>query len=120
MFPRGVHAPYSGENSSSACIVIRSDLDPRSLASAVRIQFATVDPSQPVFDITAMKQRIEDSIEIPPFNMTILAIFASIAMVLSTVGLDGVISYFVSQRTHEIGILDGSWRSPFRRSSPGP
>lgn len=80
-----IYTPYSGENSGSASVVIRTEQDPRSLAPAVRAEFAAVDPSQPAFDITTMQQRIEDSVETPRFNMTLLAIFASIALVLATV-----------------------------------
>jgi putative ABC transport system permease protein len=99
-----VYLPYSGENASSASIVIRSDQDPRSLAAAIRAQFAAVDPALPIFDIKSMPQRVADSIESPRFNMTLLTIFASLALILATIGIFGVISYFVLQRTHEIGI----------------
>jgi putative ABC transport system permease protein len=99
-----VYLPYSNPSGGSGSLLIRSNEDPRGLISAMRAQFAAVDPAQPVFDITTMQQRLDDSIESPKFNMALLTISASLALLLATMGIYGVISFFVSQRTHEIGI----------------
>ena len=82
-----VYVPYSGKiHASLAAVVLRSSQDPRSLIPAIRAQFAAVDPSQPVFDVATMQQRIDDSIETPRFYMTLLTLFASLALLLATVG----------------------------------
>ena len=82
----------------------RGTVEPRSLAGALRAAVREVDADQPIHNVTTMRQRLEDSVAPQRFNAALLAFFASVALALACVGVFGVMSYTVAQRTHEIGI----------------
>ena len=85
-------------------LVVKTDVDPASLATTVRKAVWEVDKDQPVSNIRTMDEILAESIARQRFSMLLLAIFAAVAMVLAGVGIYGVMSYSVAQRTHEIGI----------------
>ena len=102
--PLQVYTPHSQVGSAAMFLVVRTSSDALNLAPSVRDVVEAVDNDQPVYDIQTMEQRLSDSISPRSFNMLLLGIFAAIALVLAGGGIYGVMSYYVTQQTHEIGI----------------
>ena len=85
-------------------MVIKTAGEPHSLISAATKQVAAMDQDIPVFGVKSMEEYLSASVAAPRFSTTLLSIFAAVALVLTVVGLYGVMSYSVAQRTNEIGI----------------
>ncbi len=85
-------------------LVVRTSGDAAALADTVRRLVAEIDPDQPITGVTTMDQVLSDSLTRRRFSMVLLGVFAAIGMLMAAVGLYGVMSFFVAQRTHEIGI----------------
>ena len=89
---------------SRANLIIRTTADPSNLTAAVRHEVQALDPNQPVYNVSTMERTLDQSLVTQRLSMTLLALLASLALILAAVGIYGVMSYTVTQRSHEIGI----------------
>ena len=85
-------------------VIIKGNGDPNQLIASARAQVRSIDPDQPIYNIRTMDEIRGESVAPQRLNLILLSIFAGIAFVLAVVGIYGVMSYAVTQRTHEIGI----------------
>jgi len=88
----------------SMSLAIHAAYDPRMLANAVEREVRALDPDQPVYLVRTMRELMSESVARRRLSMLLLAVFAGVALLLASIGIYGVMSYTVAQRSHEVGI----------------
>ncbi len=102
--PLSVYFPFEQSLARNLHLVVRTTSDPVAMTPTIVGALQSVDAEMPAFDVATMEQRMSDFLARRRFAMVMLAVFAAIAVLLTAVGIYGVMSYSVTQRTNEIGI----------------
>jgi ABC-type antimicrobial peptide transport system permease subunit len=99
-----IYLPMDDSFDPEEFLILKSGLPLSGLVAAATKAVHAADPAQPVFDVLSMEDRVGESLATQRANMTLMGVFAALSLILATVGIFGVIAYFVNSRLQEIAI----------------
>jgi putative ABC transport system permease protein len=107
-----IYLPYTQQSINAMSIVVRTSTPPESLAGAIRSELAAMDPDQAIAAMRTLEDLLSKSVARPRLYSALLAIFSTVSLLLAAVGIYGMMSFTVGQRTHEMGVRIALGASP--------
>jgi predicted permease len=99
-----LYVPHTQSGARALYVTVRTGADPAALAASVKAQIRAIDPDLPVYRVRTMSAWVDQSLARPRFAMTLLTLFAGLALLLAALGIYGVMTFLAAQSTREIGI----------------